>query len=81
MSNRPEFYETLFAIWHAGLIGVPLNAKLHSKEFDYILSDAQARLCFASPELMASIGHLPGSGGRTGAGDRHQQPGLPCADG
>lgn len=60
MSNRPEFYETLFAIWHAGLIGVPLNAKLHSKEFEYILADAQARLCFTSPELMASIGHLPG---------------------
>jgi acyl-CoA synthetase (AMP-forming)/AMP-acid ligase II len=59
MSNRPEFYETLFAIWHAGLIGVPLNAKLHSKEFEYILSDAQARLCFTGPELMASIGHLP----------------------
>lgn len=60
MSNRPEFYETLFAIWHAGLICVPLNAKLHSKEFEYILSDAQARLCFASPDLMTRIAHLPG---------------------
>jgi acyl-CoA synthetase (AMP-forming)/AMP-acid ligase II len=59
MSNRPEFFETLFAIWHAGLIGVPVNAKLHSREFEYILANAQARLCFASPELIESMAHLP----------------------
>jgi acyl-CoA synthetase (AMP-forming)/AMP-acid ligase II len=58
MSNRPEFYETLFAIWHAGLIGVPINAKLHSKEFEYILSDSQARICFVSPDLIKTIGPL-----------------------
>lgn len=52
MSNRPEFYETLFAIWHAGLTAVPVNAKLHLKEFEYILSHSQARLCFVSPDLM-----------------------------
>jgi long-chain acyl-CoA synthetase len=59
MGNRPEFYETLFAIWHAGLIGVPINPKLHSKEFEYILSNSQARVCFVSPDLIASIGYLP----------------------
>jgi len=59
MSNRPEFYETLFAIWHAGLVGVPMNPKLHSKEFEYILSNSQARVCFVSPDLMQSIAHLP----------------------
>jgi len=58
MSNRPEFYETLFAIWHAGLVGVPINPKLHSKEFEYILSNSQARLCFASPDLIDSIAGL-----------------------
>jgi acyl-CoA synthetase (AMP-forming)/AMP-acid ligase II len=58
MSNRPEFYETLFAIWHAGLIGVPINAKLHSKEFEYILADSQARICFVSPDLVKTIGPL-----------------------
>ena len=30
MTNRPEFLEALFAIWHAGLVAVPMNAKLHS---------------------------------------------------
>jgi len=58
MSNRPEFYETLFALWHAGLTAVPVNAKLHSKEFSFILSDAQARVCIASPDLMDSIAPL-----------------------
>ena len=59
MSNRPEFYETLFAIWHAGLVGVPINSKLHTKEFEYILSNSQARLCFVSPDLIDSIAGLP----------------------
>jgi acyl-CoA synthetase (AMP-forming)/AMP-acid ligase II len=58
MSNRPEFYETLFAIWHAGLTAVPINSKLHIKEFEYILSNCQARLCFASPDLMENIALL-----------------------
>lgn len=59
MSNRPEFYETLFAVWHAGLVGVPINPKLHTKEFEYILSNSQARLCFVSPDLIVSIAGLP----------------------
>ena len=33
MSNRPEFLETLFGIWYAGLVAVPINAKLHPSEF------------------------------------------------
>lgn len=59
MSNRPEFYEVLFAIWHAGLIGVPINPKLHSKELEYILSNSQVRVCFVSPDLFESIACLP----------------------
>jgi acyl-CoA synthetase (AMP-forming)/AMP-acid ligase II len=58
MSNRPEFYETLFAIWHAGLVGVPINAKLHTREFEYILSNSQSRTCFVSPELIEGIAPL-----------------------
>ena len=29
MKNCPEFYEVLFACWHAGMTAVPMNAKLH----------------------------------------------------
>ncbi|HJY78647.1 MAG TPA: long-chain fatty acid--CoA ligase [Burkholderiales bacterium] len=55
MKNCPEFYEVLFACWHAGLTAVPMNAKLHPKEFAYILENSGARLCFVSRDLAASI--------------------------
>ena len=55
MKNCPEFYEVLFACWHAGLTAVPMNAKLHPKEFAYILENSGARVCFVSRDLAASI--------------------------
>ncbi len=55
MSNRPEFLEALFAIWHAGLVAVPMNAKLHSDELGYIIGHAQASLILASPDLADQI--------------------------
>ena len=51
MKNCPEFYEVLFAIWHAGLTAVPMNAKLHAKEFDYIVENSGAKACFGTPGL------------------------------
>jgi long-chain acyl-CoA synthetase len=50
MTNRPEFLEALFAIWHAGLVAVPMNAKLHSDEFGYIIGNTEASLILASPD-------------------------------
>jgi long-chain acyl-CoA synthetase len=51
MTNRPEFLEALFAIWHAGLVAVPMNAKLHSDEFGYIVGNAlKHSLTLASPD-------------------------------
>ena len=50
MTNRPEFLEALFAIWHAGLVAVPMNAKLHSEEFGYIIGNTEAALTLASPD-------------------------------
>jgi len=50
MTNRPEFLEALFAVWHAGLVAVPMNAKLHGEEFGYIIGDTQAALVLASPD-------------------------------
>ena len=60
MTNRPEFWEVMFGIWGAGLVAVPVNAKLHTSEFEYILSNAGARLCFISPDLGATLGPLAG---------------------
>ncbi len=55
MKNCPEYFEVLFAIWHAGLAAVPINAKLHAREFAYILDNSGAKLCFATPDLAPAI--------------------------
>jgi long-chain acyl-CoA synthetase len=55
MKNCPEYYEVLFACWHAGLAAVPMNAKLHPKELDYILGNSGAKLCVAAPDLAGEI--------------------------
>lgn len=51
MKNRPEYLEALYGIWYAGLVAVPINAKLHPRECAYILEDSGAGLCFVSKEL------------------------------
>ncbi|MDJ0949414.1 MAG: AMP-binding protein [Alphaproteobacteria bacterium] len=58
MSNCPEFMETLFAAWHAGLCAVPMNAKLHPKEFRYILEHSGSRLCVVTPDKRDAIAPL-----------------------
>ena len=55
MGNCPEYVEVLFAIWHAGLTAVPINAKLHQREFAYILDHSGAQVCFVSSGLAATI--------------------------
>jgi acyl-CoA synthetase (AMP-forming)/AMP-acid ligase II len=55
MKNCPELYEALFACWHAGMTAVPMNAKLHAKEFAYILENSGAKVCFVSLDLAAAI--------------------------
>jgi long-chain acyl-CoA synthetase len=60
MKNCPEYYEVLFACWHAGLTAVPMNAKLHPKEFAYILENSGAKACFATPDLESAVpGAMP----------------------
>lgn len=59
-SNHPDYVAALYGIWHAGLIGVPANAKLHGAELNYILDHSGARVCFASPDLATVIeAHAP----------------------
>ena len=61
MTNCPEFVEALYAIWHAGLTAVPMNAKLHRREFSYIVNNAGARLCLVNDDLEESINPLSDS--------------------
>jgi long-chain acyl-CoA synthetase len=58
MSNSPEFALLKLACWHAGLCAVPINAKLHRKEFEFILSNSGARACFTSPDKLESVSGL-----------------------
>lgn len=53
MSNRPEYLEALFSIWHAGLVAVPVNARLHREEIAYILEASQTVLVVADDEHAA----------------------------
>src|SRR5258707_9081886 len=55
MSNGVEAIEVMYAIWHAGLCAVPMNAKLHAREFAFILENSGARLCFVTDDLAATI--------------------------
>jgi long-chain acyl-CoA synthetase len=55
MENDPAFLQMLYACWHAGLCAVPMNAKLHPREFAYILSQSGAAVCLASPPLHSGI--------------------------
>jgi len=55
MTNCVEAFETLYAIWHAGLVAVPMNAKLHPREFAYILDNSGAALCICTEDLAEDI--------------------------
>lgn len=58
MKNCPAYLELLVAGWYAGLTMVPVNAKLHQREFAYILEHSESRVCFATPDLTDSVGPL-----------------------
>ncbi len=58
MGNCSHYVEALFAVWHAGLVAVPTNAKLHPKELAYILDNSGARLCFVTEELAEAVAGL-----------------------
>ena len=61
MQNCPQYVELLFACWHAGLCAVPVNAKLHPRELEFILQDSGARLCFATAGLYDAVAPLAAS--------------------
>ena len=66
MENSTEFFLALYGIWRAGLTAVPMNARLHPKEFAYILLNSRSRLCLATPQLAHEI-----------RGNNGEEPGLP----
>jgi acyl-CoA synthetase (AMP-forming)/AMP-acid ligase II len=53
--NRSEYVELLFGVWAAGMVAVPINAKLHPREVAQIVEDADAAAVFVSPSLEAGV--------------------------
>jgi long-chain acyl-CoA synthetase len=60
MANSPEYVELFWAAWWAGLAVVPINAKLHAKEAEYILDHSGARVCFVTADHAEAIAALAG---------------------
>lgn len=55
MTNRVAVYEALFAIWHAGLVAVPCNAKLHADELRFVMEDSETTLTLASSDCAVNV--------------------------
>ncbi len=55
MENSPEFLPLLLGIWRAGLVAIPINSKLHPREFAWIFENSDAALVFATPALASNL--------------------------
>lgn len=55
MRNRPEYLITIFAAWQAGLVAVPVNARLHRSEIEYILEHSGASVVVTDSEHAADV--------------------------
>ena len=62
MRNRPEYLEALYAIWHAGLVAVPVNARLHRDEIAYILEHSESAVAVTDADHAGDVGPLVGAG-------------------
>jgi len=62
LGNAPDYLQLLWSAWWAGLVAVPINAKLHGREAAYILSDCAATMCFVNASHADELtGHVPGA--------------------
>ena len=56
MHNHPRYLEVMFGAWWAGLAVVPINAKLHVREAQWIVDNAQARWAFVTADVTTDTG-------------------------
>jgi long-chain acyl-CoA synthetase len=61
MRNRPEYLEAMFGIWHAGLVAVPVNARLHKAEIAYILEHSGATVAITDDDHAEDVESLLGT--------------------
>ena len=53
MRNHPRYLELPWGAWWAGLVVVPVNAKLHRAEAEWIVGNAGARWGFVTRDIVA----------------------------
>ena len=58
MKNTPEYLTVFYGIWAAGAVAVPINGKLHPKEADWILENAEAKFVFCCEGLGAALSEI-----------------------
>src|SRR5579862_3498658 len=61
LENCAEFLELMFGCWAARLCAVPVNARLHPREVEYIADNSGARLLVATPSLAEALAPLADS--------------------
>lgn len=61
MRNRPEYLEAMYATWWAGLVSVPVNARLHRDEIGFILQHSGTRLVITDEEHADDVEALVGT--------------------
>lgn len=54
-NNVPEYLESLQAIYWAGAVSVPVNAKLHARELAHVLGDAEPLAVLVTPDLLDTV--------------------------
>jgi long-chain acyl-CoA synthetase len=55
LANSPRILETIYGCFAAGLVVVPINARLHPREMAYIVSNSGARVLIHGPEYEDGI--------------------------
>ncbi len=55
LANSPRIMEVIFGCFAAGLVVVPVNARLHPREMAYIVQDSGAKILIHGPEYQDGI--------------------------
>lgn len=53
--NCPQLIESMFACFKTGIIAVPMNARLHPKEFSYVIRHSESRAVVFGEEYKEAI--------------------------
>jgi len=51
MRNHPRYLEVMWGAWWAGLVVVPVNAKLHCREVEWIVANSEASWGFVTSDV------------------------------